>query len=46
MQKLKEAGVEVIRPEKSLFADKSKSVLEEITKDAVLKKLVQQIQSE
>ena len=46
MQKLKEAGVEVIHPEKSLFADKSKSVLEEITKDAVLKKLVQQIQSE
>ncbi len=46
MQKLKEAGVEVIRPEKSLFADKSKSVLEEITKDAVLKKLVQQIQAE
>jgi len=46
MQKLKEAGVEVIHPEKSLFADKSKSVLEEITKDAVLKKLVQQIKSE
>jgi tripartite ATP-independent transporter DctP family solute receptor len=46
MQKLKEAGVEVIRPEKSLFADRSKSVLEDITKDEVLKKLVQQIQAE
>jgi len=46
MQKLKKAGVEVIRPKKSLFADKSKSVLEEITKDEVLKKLVTQIQAE
>ena len=46
MQKLKEAGVEVIRPKKSLFADKSKSVLEEIAKDELLKKLVTQIQAE
>ena len=45
MKKLKDAGVEVIRPEKSLFADKSKSVLEEITKDKILKNLVQQIQA-
>jgi len=46
MKKLKEAGVEIIIPEKSLFAKRSKSVLKEITKDEVLKKLVQQIQSE
>ncbi len=46
MQKLKEAGVEVIRPKKSLFADKSKSVLEEMTKDATIKDLVQQIQAQ
>jgi len=46
MQKLKEAGVEVIHPKKSLFADKAKSVLEEIAKDELLKNLVTQIQAE
>jgi len=46
MQVIEEAGVEIIRPDKSLFADKSKSVLEEITKDENLKKLVKQIQAE
>jgi tripartite ATP-independent transporter DctP family solute receptor len=44
MKKLQEAGVKVIRPKKSLFAAKSKQVLEGMTKDATIKKLVQQIQ--
>jgi len=46
MKKLKSAGVEVIRPDKSLFAEKSKSVLEEITKDSVLNELVKKIQTQ
>jgi len=46
MQKLKEAGVEVIIPEKSLFVEKSKSILNEVTKDPIMKKLVQQIREQ
>lgn len=46
MQTLKKAGVEVIIPEKSLFAEKSKSVLMEVTKDPLIKKLVAQIQKQ
>ncbi len=46
MKKLKEAGVEVIIPDKSLFAEKSKSVLIEVTKDPAIKKLVLQIQEQ
>jgi len=45
MQKLKEAGVEVITPEKSVFAEKSKSVLEKFIKNnPAMKNLVNQIQ--
>ncbi len=46
MKKVEAAGIEVIRPDKSLFAEKSKTVLEEITKDSVLNKLVKQIQAQ
>ncbi len=46
MKKVKAAGVEVIRPDKSLFAEQSKSVLEEIIKDPVLNRLVKQIQAQ
>ncbi len=46
MKKVEAAGVEVIRPDKSLFAEQSKSVLEEITKDSVLNRLVKQIQAQ
>ena len=46
MKKAKEAGVEIIRPKKSLFADKAKSVLDDLTKDELMKKLVAQIQAE
>ena len=46
MKKVEAAGVEVIRPDKSLFAEQSKSVMEEITKDSVLNRLVKQIQAQ
>ncbi|NOQ92284.1 MAG: DctP family TRAP transporter solute-binding subunit [Flavobacteriaceae bacterium] len=45
MKKLEEAGVEVIIPDKSLFADKSKSVLENIAKDSVMNRLITKIQA-
>jgi len=45
MKKAKEAGVEVILPEKSLFANKAKSVLEEFKKNnPEMEALVNQIQ--
>lgn len=43
MVKIKEAGVNVYTPEKSLFAEKSKSVLENIKKDADIAELVDAI---
>ena len=46
MQKLKESGVEIIVPDKSLFAEKSMSVLEEMIKDERLKELVEKIKAE
>lgn len=47
MQKLKEAGVEVITPEKSVFAEKSKSVLKKFIKNnPAMKNLVDQIQAQ
>lgn len=47
MKVAREAGVEVIIPEKSLFADKSKSVLEEFQRDfPELANLVEQIKAE
>lgn len=44
-KKLAESGVEVIRPDKSLFANSSKSVLERFEKDAELNKIIQQIKA-
>lgn len=47
MKIVEEAGVEVILPEKSLFADKSKSVLEDFKKEhPELADIVQKIKSE
>ncbi len=45
MAKLKEAKVEVIYPEKSLFAEKTKSVIEAFKEDAEMKVIVDKIQS-
>lgn len=42
---LKEADVEIIRPEKSPFAEKTKTVLEEFSKDPKMKKLIEEIQA-
>lgn len=42
---LSESGVEVFRPDKSLFADKSKKVLEELVKDPDMKELVEKIKA-
>lgn len=44
MVKLKAANVEIIRPDKTLFAEKSKSVLESFKKDPQMKKIVEAIQ--
>ena len=44
MSVLDSAGVEVIRPEKSPFADRTESVLEEFGTDPKMKTLVQRIQ--
>ena len=46
MLKLKEANVEIFRPQKSAFAEKTKSVLEAFTKDPSMKKLVSEIQNQ
>lgn len=43
MVTLKEAGVEIFYPEKPLFVDKSKAVLEEFVKDPKMKKIVDEI---
>jgi len=45
MKTLKEAGVEIIRPDKSFFADKSKGLLVEIEKQPAMKSIIAQIQS-
>lgn len=45
MVTLKEAGVEIFRPEKPLFVDKSKAVLEAFIKDPKMKKIVDEIQA-
>ncbi len=44
MQKLEAAGVEIYRPDQSLFAAKAKRVLDAFSKDPEMKKLVDQIQ--
>ena len=46
MATLEAAGVEVFRPEKSLFADRASSVLEEFAQDARMRSLVEAIQAE
>ncbi len=43
LKKLKEAKVEIFKPEKSLFAEKSKSVLEEFIKDPKMKEIIDEI---
>jgi tripartite ATP-independent transporter DctP family solute receptor len=45
MIKLKEANVEIYTPEKSLFADKSKAVLEKFKRDPKMNQLVEAIQA-
>lgn len=45
MVKLKAANVEIFKPEKPLFAEKSKTVLEEFKKDPKMKILVDAIQA-
>ncbi|MEM9822412.1 MAG: TRAP transporter substrate-binding protein [Bacteroidota bacterium] len=45
MRKLKAAKVEVFYPDKSLFAVKTKAVLDDFAKDPKMKKIVQQIQA-
>jgi TRAP-type C4-dicarboxylate transport system substrate-binding protein len=46
MAKLEAENVEIIRPEKSLFANKTQAVLEEFSKDPLMKKLVEEIQAQ
>jgi tripartite ATP-independent transporter DctP family solute receptor len=46
MAKLAAAGVEIYKPEKSLFAESSKGVLAEFSEDPVMKKLVEAIQGQ
>ncbi|MEM1323412.1 MAG: TRAP transporter substrate-binding protein [Bacteroidota bacterium] len=46
MAKLKAANVEVFKPEKALFAEKSKAVLEEFKKDPEMQKIVEAIQAQ
>lgn len=46
MVKLKAANVEIFKPEKSLFAEKTKSVLETFKKDPEMKRLVEKIQNQ
>lgn len=46
MAKLREAGVEIIRPDKSQFAAKTKAVLDDFCKDPHMKQLVSEIQAQ
>ena len=46
MKTLAEAEVEVYRPDKSLFADKSKAVLEEFVKDPNMKRIIDEIKAQ
>ncbi len=46
MVTLKAANVEIFKPEKSLFAEKSKLVLEEFIKDPKMKKIVDEIKAQ
>ncbi len=46
MVKLKEANVEIYQPEKALFAEKSKAVLEDFVKDPKMKKIIDEIKAQ
>jgi TRAP-type C4-dicarboxylate transport system substrate-binding protein len=46
MAKLKAANVRIIYPDKALFAEKTKAVLEAFTQDPKMKKLVEEIQAQ
>jgi TRAP-type C4-dicarboxylate transport system substrate-binding protein len=46
MVTLKEANVEIYKPEKSLFAEKSKAVLEEFVKDPKMKEIIDEIKAQ
>lgn len=46
MLKLEEEGVEIIRPEKSLFASKTQAVLDAFSQDPKMKELVEAIQAQ
>ncbi|RME98454.1 MAG: TRAP transporter substrate-binding protein [Bacteroidetes bacterium] len=46
MSKLEAAGVQIIRPDKQAFAEKSQAVLENFTKDPAMAELVQAIQNQ
>ena len=46
MLKLEEEGVEIIRPEKSLFANKTQAVLDAFSQDPKMKELVEAIQAQ
>lgn len=46
MKTLNEAGVEIIRPDKAVFAEKSKELLIEIEKQPAMKSIIKQIQSQ
>ncbi len=45
MEILKKANVEIIKPDKSLFSAKTKSVMENFAKDAKMKSLIEAIQN-
>lgn len=44
LEKLEASGVQIIRPDKSLFSDKTKGVLDKLTRDPKMKALVDAIQ--
>jgi tripartite ATP-independent transporter DctP family solute receptor len=46
MIKLKEANVEIILPDKTLFAEKAKDVLTNFKKDPAMRKIVEEIQAQ
>jgi tripartite ATP-independent transporter DctP family solute receptor len=43
--KMKEADVKITYPEKALFADKTKAILEEFSKDPKMEKIIKEIQA-
>ena len=46
MVTLKAANVEIYKPEKSLFAEKSKAVLEDFVKDPIMKEIIDEIKAQ